>query len=523
MTWRPDDPQGDEAGKIKYLIVPYTRGVGLDLGCGPKKAFPHFIGMDSGKDTELFGIEMRPDVVVKDCADLSNDVEDASCDFVFSSHLLEHIEDYKAALASWWKVLKVGGHLVLYLPHAALYPNVGQPGANPDHKHDFYPDDITKVMMDRKMHAIGAFELLVDETRADGMEYSFLQVYRKLEAGTHNVMSAYTPRPEKTACVVRYGGYGDQIQAANLLPVLKEQGYHVTFMTTPKGQDILRHDPHIDAWIIQEDNQVPNHELVAYWEAWAPRFDKFINLSESVEGTLLAMPGRANHAWPQSLRHKLLNINYLEFMHEIAELPHSSLARFYPSEEEQTFADEYLKADEFNVLFALSGSSIHKFYPHQDAVIARILLGLPKARVILVGNDACKILEAGWEEESRVTCASGEMSIRQTLTLAQQVDCVVGPETGVLNAVAFEDVKKVVLLSHSSVENLSRDWANCASLEPVGMDCYPCHRLHYGSKYCHKDAETGAALCQLSIDPERVFQAIETEYKLWEGLLRDAA
>ena len=48
MAWRLEDPQGNEAAKIKYEIVPYTRGQGLDIGCGPFKAFPHFIGVDNG-------------------------------------------------------------------------------------------------------------------------------------------------------------------------------------------------------------------------------------------------------------------------------------------------------------------------------------------------------------------------------------------------------------------------------------------------------------------------------------------
>src|SRR5574337_251120 len=99
MTWNISDPQGDEAGKIKYLVVPYTRGVGLDLGCGPRKAFPHFIGVDSCKDTELFGVPIRPDVKVATCERL-DEFEPASCDFVFSSHLLEHIEDYRTAVVA---------------------------------------------------------------------------------------------------------------------------------------------------------------------------------------------------------------------------------------------------------------------------------------------------------------------------------------------------------------------------------------------------------------------------------------
>ena len=58
MVWRLEDPMGDEASKVKYDVVEYTRGAVLDLGCGPSKAFPHFIGVDSCKDTELFGIKI---------------------------------------------------------------------------------------------------------------------------------------------------------------------------------------------------------------------------------------------------------------------------------------------------------------------------------------------------------------------------------------------------------------------------------------------------------------------------------
>jgi hypothetical protein len=100
------------------------------------------------------------------------------------------------------------------------------------------------------------------------------------------------------------------------------------------------------------------------------------------------------------------------------------------------------------------------------------------------------------------------MSIRETLTLAQNVDCVVGPETGVLNAVAFEPMGKVIMLSHSSQENLTKHWVNTSTLTPQGVDCYPCHRLHYGSEFCNEDKATGAAICQKSINTEKVLQAI---------------
>jgi SAM-dependent methyltransferase len=46
---------------------------------------------------------------------------DGSQDAVYSSHCLEHIPDSKGALAEWYRVLRVGGHIVLAVPHQWLY------------------------------------------------------------------------------------------------------------------------------------------------------------------------------------------------------------------------------------------------------------------------------------------------------------------------------------------------------------------------------------------------------------------
>lgn len=48
MSWDPQAQQGCEHRKIRWEIVPWTRGKGLDLGCGVEKAYPHFIGVDNG-------------------------------------------------------------------------------------------------------------------------------------------------------------------------------------------------------------------------------------------------------------------------------------------------------------------------------------------------------------------------------------------------------------------------------------------------------------------------------------------
>jgi ADP-heptose:LPS heptosyltransferase/predicted SAM-dependent methyltransferase len=509
MAWTPDGPQGNEAAKVRYDIVPYTRGRGLDLGCGPAKAYPHFIGLDNNADAALFGIHAKPDILVETCEVL--DFKDATMDFVFSSHLLEHIENYKAALAEWWRVIKVGGHLVLYLPDEDQYPKVGEKHANPDHKWNVSYDRVIDAMPD-------GWDLIRFEKRSEGNEYSLLFVFAKLGAG--RAFSWTEPKPAKSVCVVRYGGFGDQLQAAAILPELKRQGYHVTMMTTPKGKDIIEQDPHVDAWVIQDNDQVPNHELGMYWDVWRKRFDRWINLSESVERTLLAMPGTTQHQWSHTMRDRRLNDNYGEFVANIADLPFKPEGRFYATEAEKAWAKDLLcESPGFTILWTLAGSSIHKFTPHMDTIIARLMLAAPDIHVIFAGDEACQILEIGWEKEPRVHRHSGKMKIRETLALAMAVDCVVGPETGVLNAVAYEPMPKIVFLSHSSKNNLTKNWKQTVALTPVAgsTPCYPCHRLHYTSQFCHTDPDVGAALCQMNTSPEEAFRAIFNAYGRWNA------
>lgn len=505
MVWRIDDPQGNEAEKIRWELVEYTRGRGLDLGCGQFKAFPHFTGVDNGHHWGMKGV----DVHVNTCEDLSI-FASQSMDFVFSSHLLEHIVNTKAALKEWMRVLKVGGRLCLYLPHKEHYPNVGEEGANPDHKHDFMPEDIIEVMKD-----VGGWDLCRNETRTEGREYSFFQVYTKLNGNKHHY-SYKEPKPAKTCAVIRYGAFGDLIQASSIYPELKKQGYHITLYTTNGGYSIAKFDPNIDKFIVQDNDQVPNHALPAFWDSISKKYDKFINLSESVEGTLLALHGRTPHGWPHSLRHKMLNVNYMEFTHDLAEVPYNFHQKFHATKEEKDWATKQKnKIGGTVILWSLSGSAVHKTWPYLDSVIARLMLHNKDVKVVLVGDELCKILEQGWEKEPRVLCRSGIWSIRESLAFAQVADMVIGPETGVLNAVGMESVPKIIMLSHSSAENLTKHWKNTVALEPP-TDCFPCHKMHYSFEHCKRDEVTGCAQCQADITPDAVYDAID-------GMLRKAA
>lgn len=507
MVWKKDDPCGGESFKVMWELPQYTSGRGLDLGCGPSKAFPHFIGVDNYTEKAMFGIDMKPDVVC-DCTKLDL-FGSASMDFVFSSHLLEHLQDTQAVLREWWRVIKPGGYLILYLPHKDLYPNVGTEGANPDHKHDFTPDDIADAMRD-----VGAWDLIRNETRDKEREYSFFQVYKKRTDGKR-LFSHKAPKPAKTAAVVRYGAFGDSIQAASILPGLKEQGFHVTFYGTPRSAEVLKHDPHIDAFYLQGIDQVPNVLLGDFWKNEAAKFDRWINLSESVEGNFLAMPGRPNHSWPIQVRRKYLDANYFEFAHDLAEVPFVPGPKFYATDEEKDWARKERKRIGGNMLlmYSLAGSSVHKVWPWQDQFFMRILTTNPQARIVTVGDEMSQMLEQGWENEARVVRMAGKYTIRQSMSLLAECDMVVGSETGMLNAAAHMAMPKIVFLSHSSAHNLTKHWVNTTSLEPKGVACFPCHRMHYSFEHCHKDEETGVALCQASISLDQTWAAYEAHLR----------
>ncbi|WP_119342864.1 methyltransferase domain-containing protein [Facilibium subflavum] len=65
-------------------------------------------------------------------------VDDASYDFVVSSHCLEHLHDPKQGLGNWIRIVKPGGYLVITVPDEDLYELGHWPSRfNHDHKHSF--------------------------------------------------------------------------------------------------------------------------------------------------------------------------------------------------------------------------------------------------------------------------------------------------------------------------------------------------------------------------------------------------
>jgi len=115
-----------EASKTRALwderVLSLIRGRGIDIGCGSDPIFP---------DVERFDREQG------DANRLSAYISERY-DFAFASHVLEHMEDPRAALEEWLSVLKPGGHLIVIVPDEDLYEQGVFPSLfNSDHKHTF--------------------------------------------------------------------------------------------------------------------------------------------------------------------------------------------------------------------------------------------------------------------------------------------------------------------------------------------------------------------------------------------------
>lgn len=104
----------------------YCNGNGLDIGYGGDLITPNAKGID---------IEHGDATHVKSLSNLK-------FDFIYSSHLLEHLQNPKLALQNWWKILKNNGCLILYIPHRDLYEKKKTLPSkfNTDHKQFFLLD-----------------------------------------------------------------------------------------------------------------------------------------------------------------------------------------------------------------------------------------------------------------------------------------------------------------------------------------------------------------------------------------------
>jgi len=121
----------------------YCKGTGVDIGAGLwplPGAMPIDIWRGPGTGKAISGID------------------DHSLDFVFSSHCLEHNENWNALLGEWISKLTPSGTVFLYLPHPECgIWEVGSPFVGSEHKWTPTPQ-IIKSALSRLSCTVVAFD-----------------------------------------------------------------------------------------------------------------------------------------------------------------------------------------------------------------------------------------------------------------------------------------------------------------------------------------------------------------------------
>lgn len=326
----------------------------------------------------------------------------------------------------------------------------------------------------------------------------------------------------KRVCIVRYGAIGDHLMVSPLLQHYRDEGWHITYNCSERGEDIYGKDPRIDNLWVQEHGIVPPDERIfKYWERMKEGFDHFVNLSEVIEGDLLRIEGKDNYHDPWEKRQAECSGNYFDAHFRRAGLEISGrLPKIHLTSKETDWAKEEVhrvrrKAGRsMVVLWNPVGSSFHKVYPWVFDVWNLIRENRDDIGIIVI-SDALGQFLVGNEFKDLVHNGGGKYKIRQSIALHSAVDAVVTVETwSMIASFAFE-APLVGLLSHSGRENYPRRDRDFL-LSPSAHDCpcWPCHQLHYSRNSCPRGIYCkDTTLCMDSIPPVDVYNALMKIYE----------
>lgn len=337
------------------------------------------------------------------------------------------------------------------------------------------------------------------------------------------------PNSRPRALIARYGAFGDLVMITPLIRALSEEGYHVTCNVQSYSATVLKHNPFVDNMITQEREAIPNHWLGEYWDYWKPQYDKYINLSESIEGKLLKVEGRRDFYTTKEWRNEEFgSINYQDFTMKLGGYPDRTgeLPEIYFSKAEEKKVKKFIDSAHatgrrFLMMCPLRGSSHHKQYPLLGVTLETWLKDKPDVEVILTGDTTS--LPLVFEHPQVTSLVHSPWTLREIMLMTKYVNVVLGPETGIINAASSYDTPKIVYLSHSSADNLAKYWKNTQILEPDAAvaQCYPCHQLHYTLESCplgeivgpdNKPLGTVPICAAGAVRPEKIIEALNNIY-----------
>lgn len=117
----------------------FCSGAGVDVG---------YVGNVEYPTRPVLSNAVGVDLETKGYNGLNLPWESGTLDFVFSSHMLEHVSEPHKFIREWYRVLKVGGHMVIIVPHQFLYEKkLDLPSRwNGEHKAFYTPQSLMRLI-----------------------------------------------------------------------------------------------------------------------------------------------------------------------------------------------------------------------------------------------------------------------------------------------------------------------------------------------------------------------------------------
>jgi len=428
---------------------------------------------------------------------------DKQFDHVFLGPRIEIVNQPEEMFRLFARKLAIGGHLI-------IASEVNKEGA----AQKYNPERVKSLVA-----SCGRWKTKAEYLRDNWL----LFIYKRIEGKTG--IEPITPKTTKPrVCVCRYGALGDIINISPLLHQLADDGYEVTLNAAPYCLPAIKHNPYIHNIIPQEKEIIPVMELGDYWNEWKNDYDRYINLSESIEGRFLKVEGRRDFYTPKEWRIKTGDHNYYDAAMRLGGYPNitGKQGELFFSNAEERSAQKFFSQfkNKFTIIWPTNGSSHHKIYPNMQIVIEDWLVAHDDSVIITVGD---KPVNMEYQHQ-RLIHKETEWSIREALIGAKYANLVIGPETMMTNAAGSLGTPTITMLSHSTHNALCKYWVNdyCIAPDTEVAPCYPCFQLHYSKDSCPirqvVDASTNEVLSEApacamdGISTQRLYARIEEVY-----------
>lgn len=133
---------GNAKTNVEKVALSYCKGKGLDIG---SSKWP----LSNSRPIDF--TEHENAYIIKET--------DSCIDYIFASHLIEHLDDIDRALNEWKRVLKKNGILFLYVPHPACI--MWNTDNNPYHYWNPSPLELVKILEDN-LFTVNEYSVLPD-------------------------------------------------------------------------------------------------------------------------------------------------------------------------------------------------------------------------------------------------------------------------------------------------------------------------------------------------------------------------